>query len=66
VCTYIAFHVWGKAKAKGGRGEGEVEVVESKLHLFGCPQKDLVKISKSEYEKSENFRRNWRNPKECL
>jgi len=50
----------------GKRVKKEMEEVGSKLHLFGCQQKDLEKISKSEYEKSEKFRKNWRNSKKCL
>jgi len=50
----------------GKRMKKEMEEVGSKLQLFGCQQKDLEKFSKSEYEKSEKFRKNWRNSKECL
>ena len=49
--TYLESHLHCKHSARGGgggggRGEGGMEEVESKLHLFGCQQKDLEKFHK--------------------
>jgi hypothetical protein len=53
---------FGERPGPGGKVKEEMEVVESKLHLFGCPHKDLEKFSNSGYE---NFRKNLINWENC-